>query len=138
MAESSQHLTMTERSKNLLKIEAAKCNNLLTTQKKLITDKMSRCKERIQRFHLKEDYGLSITNIAQEIDSTYRNIRVDLGVMIDNWNEFIRLAVISKDPQPVTRREREDLKREIDQQTEKINDYIRSVDIIELEHLATL
>ena len=57
--------------------------------------------------------------------------------MVDNWNEFIRLAVLSKEPQPVTRREREDLKREIDQQTEKINDYTRSVNIIELEHLDT-
>ena len=39
--------------------------------------------------------------------------------MVDrNWNEFIRLAVISKEPQPVTRREREDLNKEIDQQTE--------------------
>ena len=47
------------------------------------------------------------------------------------------MAVISKDPQPVTRREREDLKREIDQQTEKINDYVRSVDIIKLENLET-
>ena len=55
--------------------------------------------------------------------------------MVDNWNEFIRLSVISKEPQPVTRREREDLKREIDQQTEKMNDYIRSVDIIILENL---
>ena len=130
MAESSLNLTMTERSQNLLRIEAAKCNNLLLTQKKLITEKITRCKEMIRQFHLSEDSGLSITNIAQEIDPTYRNIRVDLGVMIDNWNEFIRLVVISKDPQPVTRREWEDLKREIDQQTEKINDYIRSVDII--------
>ena len=44
---------------------------------------------------------------------------------------------MSKEPQPVTRREREDLKREIDQQTEKINYYTRSVNIIELEHLDT-
>ena len=128
---------MTERSQNLLRIEAAKCNNLLLTQKKLITEKITRCKEMIRQFHLSEDSGLSITNIAQEINPTYSKIRADLGVMIDNWNEFIRLAVISKDPQPVTRREREDLKREIDQQTEKINDYIRSVDIIKLEHLDT-
>ena len=91
----------------------------------------------IKRFHLKEDCGLSITNISQEIDSTYRSIRVDLGVMVDNWNEVIRLAVISKEPQPVTRREREDLKKEIDQQTEMINDYTRSVNIIKLEHLDT-
>jgi len=119
MAESSLNLTMTERSQNLLRIEAAKCNNLLFTQKKLITEKITRCKEMIRQFHLSEDCGVSITNIAQEIDPTYRNIRADLGVMIDNWNELIRLAVISKDAQSVTRREREDLKREIDQQTEK-------------------
>ena len=74
MAESSQNLTMTERSQNLSKIDAAKCNNLLTTQKKLTSDKMLRCKEMIKRFHLKEDCGLSITNISQEIDSTYRRI----------------------------------------------------------------
>ena len=57
--------------------------------------------------------------------------------MVENWNEFIRLAVISKDPQPVTVEERENLKREIDQQNEKINDYRRSVDIIKLENLDT-
>ena len=91
----------------------------------------------IRQFHLSEASGFSITNIAHEIDPTYSKIRADLGVMIDIWNEFIRLAVISKEHQPVTRREREDLKREIDQQTEKINDYTRSVNIIELEHLDT-
>ena len=37
----------------------------------------------------------------------------------------------------IPRREREDLKREIDQQTEKINDYIRPFDIIKLENLDT-
>ena len=54
---------------------------------------------------------------------------------MENWNDFIRLAVISKDPQPVTVEERENLKREIDQQNEKINDYRKSVDIIKLENL---
>ena len=48
MAESSLNLTMTERSQNLLKIEADKCNNSLPTQKKMITDKMLRCKEMIK------------------------------------------------------------------------------------------
>jgi len=89
----------------------------------------------IRQFHLSEDRGLPITNIAQEIDPTYRNIRVGLRIMIDNWNKFIRLVVMSKEPQPVKRREREDLKREIDHQTDKMNDYIRSVDIIKLENL---
>jgi len=57
--------------------------------------------------------------------------------MVENWNEFIRQAVISKYPQPVTVYERENLKREIDQQTEKINYYRRSADIIKLENLKT-
>ena len=91
----------------------------------------------IRQFHLSEDSGLSITNIALEIGPAYSKIRADLGVMLENWNEFIRLAVISKDPQPVTVEERENLKREIDQQNEKINDYRKSVDIIKLENLDT-
>ena len=91
----------------------------------------------IRQFHLTEENGLSTTDIALEIGPAYSKIRADLGVMVENWNEFIRLAVISKDPQPVTVEERENLKREIDQQNEKINDYRRSVDIIKLENLDT-
>ena len=48
--------------------------------------------------------------------------------MIVNWNEFIRFAVISNDLQPVTKAEREELKREIDQQTGKINEFTTEVD----------
>ena len=48
---------------------------------------------------------------------TYSKLRADLEVMVETWNDFIRLAVISKDPQPSTVEEREILKREIDQQT---------------------
>ena len=57
--------------------------------------------------------------------------------MIVNWNEFIRLAVISNDLQPVTKAEREELKREIDQQTGKINEFTTEVDSIKLENLET-
>jgi len=90
----------------------------------------------IREFHLTEENGLSTTDIAQEIGPAYSKIRADLEVMVENWNEFIRLAVISKDSQPVTVEERKNLKREIDQQNEKINDYYRrSVDIIKLENL---
>ena len=89
----------------------------------------------IRQFHLTEENGLSTTDIALEIGPAYSKIRADLGVMVENWNEFIRLAVISKVPQPVTREERENLKKEIDQQTEKINEYIISVNIIKLENL---
>ena len=57
--------------------------------------------------------------------------------MVETWTEFIRLAVIAKDPQPSTVEEREILKREIDQQNEKINDYRRSIDNLKLENLDT-
>ena len=57
--------------------------------------------------------------------------------MIENWNEFIRLAVISNDLQPVTKAEREELKREIVQQTGKINEFTTEVDSIKLENLET-
>ena len=89
----------------------------------------------IRQFHLTEENGLSTTDISLEIGPAYSKIRADLDVMVENWNEFIRLAVISKDLQPVTVEERENLKREIDQQTEKINDYRRSVDVIKLRNL---
>ena len=91
----------------------------------------------IRQFHLTDENGLSTTDIALEIGPAYSKIRADLEVMVENWNNFIRLAVILKDPQPVTVEERENLKREIDQQNEKINDYRRSVDIIKLENLDT-
>ena len=58
MAESSLNLTMTERGQNHLRTEAAKCNNLLLAQKKLLTEKITRCKEIIRQFHLSEDSGL--------------------------------------------------------------------------------
>ena len=137
MAESSLNLTMTERGQNHQRTEAAKCNNLLLAQKKLLTEKITRCKEMIRHFHLSEDSGLSITDIALEIGPAYSKIRADLGLLVENWNEFIRQAVISKDPQPVTVEERENLKREIDQQNEKIDDYMRSLDIIKLDNLDT-
>ena len=61
----------------------------------------------IRQFHLTEENGLSTTDIALEIGPAYSKIRADLEVMVENWNEFIRLAVISKDPQPAMVEERE-------------------------------
>ena len=56
---------------------------------------------------------------------------------METWTEFIGLAVIAKDPQPSTVEEREILKREIDQQNEKINDYRKMIDDLKLENLDT-
>ena len=77
----------------------------------------------IRQFHSLEENGLSTQHISLEIGPAYIKLRADLEVLVEKWTEFIGLAVIAKDPQPSTVEEREILKREIDQQNEKINDY---------------
>ena len=75
--------------------------------------KVTRFKEIIRQFHLTEENGLSTKHISLEIGPAYSKLRADLDVMMETWNNFIRLAVISKDPQPSTVEEREFLKREM-------------------------
>ena len=58
MAESSLNLTMTESGQNQLRTEATRCRNLLLAQKKLLVEKIMRCKEIIRQFHLSEESGL--------------------------------------------------------------------------------
>ena len=84
-----------------------------------------------------EENGLSTKPISLEIGPAYNKLRADLDVMVETWNNFIRLAVISKDPQPSTVEEREFLKREIDQQNEKINDFRGIIDNLKLENRDT-
>ena len=76
MAESSLNFTMTGIGQNQLQTEAKRCKNLLLAQKKLLVEKITRCKEIIRQLHLSEDSGLSITDLALEIGS---KIRADLG-----------------------------------------------------------
>ena len=65
----------------------------------------------IRQFQLSEDSGLSITDIALKIGQAYTKTRADLGVMVENWNQFIRMLDISKEPQPVTSEEGRPKKR---------------------------
>ena len=74
-------------------------------------EKLTRFKEMIRQFHMTEENGLSTTHIALEIGPAYSKLRADLEVMVEKWNDFIRLVVISKDPQPSTVEEGEILKR---------------------------
>ena len=75
---------MAEMSQYLLKLEAARLNNLLTNQKKMITKKVLKCKDLINLLQDRWYSGMSITDVAQKIDSTYREMEVDLRVMVDN------------------------------------------------------
>ena len=74
--------------------------------------KVTRFKEIIRQFHLTEENGLSTKHISLEICQAYSKLRADLEVMVETWNDFIRLAVISKDSQPSTVEEREIPKKE--------------------------
>ena len=82
-----------------------------------------------------EEDCLSTQHISLEIGPAYIKLRADLEVLVEKWTEFIGLAVIAKDPQPFTVEEREILKREIDHENEKINDYRKMNDDLKLENL---
>ena len=82
-----------------------------------------------------EENGLSTQHISLEIGSAYDKLRADLEVLVEKWAQFIRVAVIAKDPQPFTAEEREILKREIDHENEKIDEYRKMIDELKLENL---
>ena len=134
MAESSL-MTMTERGQNQLKDEATKCKNILMTYKELLKGNVTRFKLNIRTFHSLEENGLSTQHISLEIGSAHNKLRADLEALVEKWTEFIRLAVIAKDPQPKTAQEREILKREIDHENEKINEYRKIIAELKLENL---
>ena len=56
-------------------------------------------------------------------------------MLVEKWAQFIRMAVIVKDPQPSTPAEREILKREINDENEKIDEYRKMIDELKLENL---
>ena len=137
MAESGL-MTLTERGQNQLKQESTKCKNVLLTQKGLLKGNITRFKLNIRTFHSLEENGLSTQQISLEIGSAYNKLRADLEALVEKWTEFIRLAVIAKDPQPKTAQEREIMKREIDHENEKINEYRKMIDDLKLEILMCL
>ena len=47
---------------------------------------------------------------------------------MEKWAQFIRMAVIVKDPQPRTPADREILKREINDENKKMDEYRKMVD----------
>ena len=128
-------MTLTESGQNQLKDEATKCKNILVTHKELLKGNIERFKLSIRTFHSLEENGLSTQQISLEIGSAHNNLRADLDALMEKWSQFIRLAVIAKDPQPRTAQEREILKREICHENDKINEYRKMIDDLKLENL---
>ena len=59
----------------------------------------------------------------------------ELNQLVDGWSRYIRLTVISKEPQPQCLADREILKQEIDDQMRQINEYKEMVDQLKFENL---
>ena len=105
-------MTLTERGQdNQLKEEATRCKTNLMTQKELLKGSITRFKSSIRNFHLLEENGLSTQHFSLEISSAYDKLRTELEELVEKQAQFIRMAVIVKDPQPNTPADREILRK---------------------------
>ena len=82
-----------------------------------------------------EENDLSTQNFSLKISSAYNKLRTELEELVEKWAQFIRMAVIVKDPQPSTPADREILKREINDENKKIDEFRKMVDKLKLENL---
>ena len=66
---------------------------------------------------------------------SYDKLCTELNQLVDEWSRYIRLTVMSKEPQPQSPADREILKQEIDDQLGQINEYKEAVDQLKFENL---
>ena len=118
-----------------LKQEAERCKLDLLTQRELLQGSITRLKKNIRNFHWLEENGLSIQKLSLDIGESYDKLCTELKQLVDEWSRYIRLAVISKEPQPQSPADREILKQEIDNQMGKIDEYKEMVDQLKFENL---
>ena len=118
-----------------LKQEAERCKLDLLTQRELLQGSITRIKKNIRNFHWLEENGLSIQKLSLDIGESYDKLCTELKQLVDEWSRYIRLAVISKEPQPQSPVDREILKQEIDDQMGKIDEYKEMVDQLKFENL---
>ena len=118
-----------------LKQEAKRCKNELVTQKELIIGSVNRFKKNLRDFHYLEENGISTQKLGVQIGESHDKLCSELNQLVEDWSRYIRLAVLSKEPQPSTEADREILKLEIDEQTRQIDEYKEMVDQLKLENL---
>jgi len=118
-----------------LKIETKRCKNELVTQKELIIGSVNRFKKSLRDFHYLEENGISTQKLGVQIEESYDKLCVELEQLVEDWHRYIRLAVLSKEPQPSTDPEVEILKIEIDKQTRQIDEYKEMVNQVKFENL---
>jgi len=106
-----------------LKQEANRCKLELLTQKELLLGSVSRLKKNLRNFRFLEENGISTQKLAGQTGESYDKLCSELNQLVEDWSRYIRLAVISKDPQPDSDADREILKIEIEDQTKQIDKY---------------
>merc|ERR1711888_7969 len=83
-----------------IKQEADRCKLDLLTQRELLQGGITRFKKNIRNFHWLEENGLSVQKLLLEIGESYDKLCTELKQLVDEWSRYIRLTVISKEPQP--------------------------------------
>ena len=124
-----------EQTQSQIKQEAEKSKIKLLTQRELIKGSITRFKKDIRNFHWSEENGLSSQKLLPTIEESYDKLGVELTQLVNEWYRFIRLTVISKEPQPQSAEEREILKKEIDSEMKRIDEYKEMVDQLKFENL---
>ena len=120
---------------SLLKKEAKRCKTELLTQKELLVASVNRFKKNLRNFHYLEENGISTQKLAVQMGESHDKLCSELNQLVEDWSRYIRLAVLSKEPQPNSEADREILKLEIDEQTRQIDEYKELVDQLKLENL---
>ena len=118
-----------------LKQEADRCKLDLLTQRELLQGSITRFKKNIRNFHWLEENGLSVQKLSLDIGESYDKLCTELKQLVDEWSRYIRLTVISKEPQPQSSVDREILKQEIDNEMKRIDEYKEMVDQLKFENL---
>ena len=124
-----------EQTQSQLTQEAEKSKIKLLTQRELIKGSITRFKKDIRNFHWSEENGLYSQKLLPTIEESYDQLGVKLTQLVNEWYRFIRLTVISKEPQPQSAEEREILKKEIDSEMKRIDEYKEMVDQLKFENL---
>ena len=121
-----------EKTHSQIKQEAEICK---ITQRGLIQGSITRFKKDIRNIHLSEENGLSLQKMLLRIEESYDKLCIELTQLVNEWYRFIKLTVISKEPQPQSSAEREILKQEIDSEMKRIDEYKEMVDQLKFENL---
>ena len=81
-----------------LKQKQRECKNKLVTRQELLVGSVNRSKKNLRDFQYLEENGLSTRKLGFQIEESYDKLIMELEQLVEDWYEYIRLLVISKEP----------------------------------------